>query len=71
MNADEVSWLLRTIEDPETATRFVHAQYERGRISHQVIAALAREHGCIDYPSIQVATAAATSMDCVTARQAF
>ena len=67
MNADEMSWLLRTIEEPETAKRFVQAQYERGRISYQVLADLAREHGWTEYPALQVLTATAISMDYVTA----
>jgi hypothetical protein len=67
MNADEMTWLLQTIEDPETAKRFVQAQYERGRISNQVVADLAREHGLTDYPALQVLTATAISMACVTA----
>jgi hypothetical protein len=67
MNADEMSWLLRTIEEPETAKRFVQAQYERGRIPYQVIADLAREHRWTEYPTLQVLTATAISMDYVTA----
>jgi len=43
MSADEMRWLLRTISDPETAKRFVEAQYKRGRISVQAIADLAQE----------------------------
>jgi hypothetical protein len=43
MNADEINWLLQTTEDPKTAKRFVQAQYERARISHEVMANLARE----------------------------
>jgi hypothetical protein len=37
MNREELKWLLQTIEDPEDAKRFVWAQYERGRISFQVM----------------------------------
>jgi hypothetical protein len=37
-----MNWLLQTIEEPETAKRFVQ-QYERARISHEVMANLARE----------------------------
>jgi len=43
MSADEMRWLLRTIGDPETAKRFVEAQYRRGRISVQALADLAQE----------------------------
>jgi hypothetical protein len=42
MNKEEMSWLLQTINDPERAKRFVLAQYERGRISFQVMADVAR-----------------------------
>ena len=38
MNREELNWLLQTIKDAETAERFVLAQYERGRISLQVMA---------------------------------
>ena len=43
MNKEEMSWLLETINDPENAKRFVLAQYERGRISFQVMADVAPE----------------------------
>jgi hypothetical protein len=43
VNREELSWLLQTINDPETAERFVLAQYERGRISFQMMADVARE----------------------------
>lgn len=56
MNSDEMSWLLQTMGDPETAKRFVQAQYDCGRIRYQVLADLAREHGWTDYPPIQVFT---------------
>jgi hypothetical protein len=45
MNREELNWLLQTIKDAETAERFVLAQYERGRISSQVMADVARERG--------------------------
>ena len=67
MNADEMSWLLRTIEEPETAKRFVQAQHERGRISYQVVADLARGHSWTAYPAPQGLTATPISMDYVTA----
>ena len=38
VNREELNWLLQTIKDAETAERFVLAQYERGRISLQVMA---------------------------------
>ena len=52
MNADEMNWLLRTIEDPRSAKRFVQAQYVRGRIGNRVMEALAREHDWADYASV-------------------
>jgi hypothetical protein len=67
MNADEMNWLLQTIEEPETAKRFVQAQYEHGRVSYRVVADLAREHGWTDYPAVQVLTATAISMAYTTA----
>jgi hypothetical protein len=71
MNADEMSWLLQTIEEPQTAKRFVQAQYERGRVSYQVVADLAREHGWTDNLALKFVTAAAGSMGYATAQQAF
>jgi hypothetical protein len=47
MNREEMSWLLQTIEDTNNAERFVLAQYERARISYQVMADVARERGWI------------------------
>jgi len=38
VNREELNWLLQTIKDAETAERFVLAQYERGRISFQMMA---------------------------------
>jgi len=38
VNREELNWLLQTIQDAETAERFVLAQYERGRISFQMMA---------------------------------
>jgi hypothetical protein len=48
MNREEVNWLLQTMWDAENAKRFVLAQYERGRISLQVMTDVAREHGWIN-----------------------
>jgi hypothetical protein len=45
VNREELNWVLETIKDAETAERFVWAQYERGRISSQVIADVVRERG--------------------------
>ena len=54
MNAGDMRWLLQTIEDPETAERFVVAQYERGRISYHVMAEIAREQGWINRSANEV-----------------
>ena len=56
MTEVKISWLLRTIEDPKTAKRLVQAQYERGRISYQMIVDLARRHGWTDYATVQLLT---------------
>src|ERR1700746_2592198 len=65
MNADEMNWLLQTIEEPETAKRFVQAQYELGRIPYQLIVDLARERGWTDYPQVRVWTAPSTTAHAV------
>jgi len=43
MNKEEVNWLLQTIQDPENAKRFLFAQYQRGRISVQLMNDVASE----------------------------
>ncbi len=48
MNREELNWLLQTVKDAANAERFVLAQYERGRISFQLMAELARERGWIN-----------------------
>jgi len=48
VNKEELNWLLKTIQDTQTAERFVSAQYERGRISSQAMADVARERGWIN-----------------------
>jgi hypothetical protein len=53
---EELNWLLQTIEDAETAERFVLAQYERGRISSRVMADVARERGWINRTADQFLT---------------
>ncbi len=58
MNREEVNWLLQTIKDAENAERFVLAQYERGRISFQVMADVARERGWINRTANQFLTTA-------------
>jgi hypothetical protein len=64
---EELNWLLQTIEDAETAERLVLAQYERGRISSQVMADVARERGWINRTADQfLTTATHHSTECVT-----
>ena len=58
MNKEELNWLLQTIQDAETAKRFVSAQYERGRISFQMVADVARERGWISRTANQFLTTA-------------
>ncbi len=58
MNREELNWLLETIEDAESSERLVLAQYERGRISSQVIADVARERGWINRNANQFLTTA-------------
>jgi hypothetical protein len=48
MNREHVNWLLQTMWDAENAKRFVLAQYERGRISLEVMTDVAREQGWIN-----------------------
>jgi hypothetical protein len=43
VNREELNWLLQTIKDSTTAERFVVAQYERGRISLEVMTDAVRE----------------------------
>lgn len=54
MNECDIGWLLQTIEDPETAERFVTAQYRHGRISYQLMADIFRERGWISRPANEV-----------------
>ena len=68
MNADEMNWLLQTIEEPDTAKRFVRAQYELGRISYQLVVDLARQRDWTDYPPVRVWTAPPTSVEYATSR---
>jgi hypothetical protein len=48
MTAEELNWLLQSIKDVAAAERFVLAQYERGRISFQLMADVARKRGWIN-----------------------
>ena len=67
MNADEMNWLLQTIEKPETAKRFVQAQYELGRITYQLVVDLAQQRGWTDYLLVRAWTALPTSVEYATA----
>ena len=58
MNREELNWLLQTIKDAKTAELFVLAQYERGRISFQMMADVARERGWINRTANQFLTTA-------------
>ena len=58
MDREEVSWLLQTIKDPENAKRFLLAQYERGRISFQLMADAAPERDWTNRTANQFPTAA-------------
>jgi hypothetical protein len=46
MNREEVNWLLQTIKDPENVKRFLLAQYQRGRISLQLMDDMTPERDC-------------------------
>jgi hypothetical protein len=61
VNRAELNWLLETIKDAETAERFVLAQYERGRISFQLMAEVAQERGWINPTANQFMTATTRS----------
>ena len=56
MNREELNWLLQTIKDAENPERFVLAQYERGRISFQMMADVARERGWVNRTANQFLT---------------
>jgi hypothetical protein len=55
MTREELNWLLQTIKDAANAERFVLAQYERGRISFQLMADIARKRGWINRTAKQSA----------------
>jgi hypothetical protein len=48
MNREELNWVLQTIRDAANAERFVLAQYQRGRISFQLMVDIVRERGWIN-----------------------
>jgi hypothetical protein len=67
MNREELNWLLQTIKEAESAERFVLAQYERGRVSFQMMADVARERGWISRTGNQfLTTAARHTTECAT-----
>jgi hypothetical protein len=47
MTAQELNWSLQTIPDAANTQHFVLAQYERGRISLQLLADVARKRGWV------------------------
>jgi hypothetical protein len=57
MNREELHWLLQTIKDAETAERFVLAQYQRGRISFQMMADIVQEWSWINFTANEFMTA--------------
>jgi hypothetical protein len=58
MDADDLRWLLQTIETPAMAGRFVLAQYKHGRISAHVIAEIELERPWISQAAFQTHPAA-------------
>jgi hypothetical protein len=58
MDADDLRWMLQTIETPEMAERFVLAQYKHGRISAHAIAEIGLERPWITQATIQAQPAA-------------
>ena len=56
MNREELDWLLQTIKDDETAERFVLAQYQRGRISFQMMTDVAQDLSWINPTANQFMT---------------
>ena len=57
MNREELDWLLQTIKDAETAERFMLAQYQRGRISFQMMTDVAQEWSWIKFTTNRFMTA--------------
>jgi hypothetical protein len=55
MTAEELNWLLQTIQDTADAERFVLAQYERSRISFQLMADVARKRDWVNRTANQFA----------------
>jgi hypothetical protein len=61
MNREELNWLLQTIKNAETAERFMLAQYQRGRISFQLMADVSQEWSWINFTTNQFMTATRNS----------
>jgi hypothetical protein len=66
MNKAELNWLLQTIKDAETAERFALAQYQRGRISFQMMTDVAQEWSWINFTTNQFTTASRNSDEYAT-----
>ena len=66
MNKKELNWLLQTIKDAETAERFALAQYQRGRISFQMMTDVAQEWSWINFTANQFMTATRNSDEYAT-----
>jgi hypothetical protein len=66
MNREELDWLLQTIKDAATAERFVLAQYQRGRISFQMLTDVAQEWSWINFTTNQCMTATRNSDEYAT-----
>jgi hypothetical protein len=48
VNREHMKWLLQTIKDPQDAQRFLLAQYQRGRISLQLLNEVSPEGDAIN-----------------------
>jgi hypothetical protein len=66
MNREELNWLLQTIKNAETAERFTLAQYQRGRISLQMMTDVAQEWRWINYTTNQFMAASRNSDEYAT-----
>jgi len=62
MTAEELNWLLQTFEDTADAERFVLAQYERGRISFQLMTDVARKRDWVNRTANQFAITVTRSL---------
>jgi hypothetical protein len=69
MTAEELSWLLQTIQDTADAERFLLAQYKRGRISFQLMADVARKRDWVNLTANQFAIMMTRSLTEYTKRE--